>query len=171
MKKMDNITFPGIGLLKASKADHGVRLAPWKPDKDDAAYIPPTTISDFLSRRFKSLGAECLRLDPTPGQDAIFTHGLAPFKLAERMTQNNDSDIRIRLYHEDFEPRNILVDRNSDGAYIVTAVLDFDRACAAPAEVAQVVPHWLWTWNIAERDGDVRLANEDPKDPQALTFM
>jgi aminoglycoside phosphotransferase (APT) family kinase protein len=168
MKKMDDMTFPGMGLLKASPAAPGVRLAPWKPDKDDGVYIPPTTISGFLSQRFKSHGAECLRRDPTPGQDAIFTRGLAP--LADRLTQKRDSNPRIRLYHNDFEPRNILVNRNSEGAYVVTAVLDFDCACAAPAEVAQVLPHWLWTWNAAERDGDACLANETPKDPQALAL-
>jgi hypothetical protein len=167
MKKMDDITFSGIGLLKAS-ADSGIRLAPWKPDKDDAAYTPPTTIPSFLFQRFKSHSAECLRLDPTPGQDNIFTRGLAP--LVEQVARNRNLDTHIRLYHNDFEPRNILVDRNPDGTFVVTAVLDFDRACAAPAEVAQVVPHWLWTWNIAELDGDVRFANQDPEDPQALAL-
>ncbi|KIM78658.1 hypothetical protein PILCRDRAFT_793425 [Piloderma croceum F 1598] len=111
MKKMDDITFSGIGLLKASAAP-----------------------------------------------------------LVEQVARNRNLDTHIRLYHDDFEPRNILVDRNPDGTYVVTAVLDFDRACAAPAEVAQVVPHWLWTWNIAELDGDVRFAKQDPEDPQALAL-
>ena len=38
----------------------------------------PTTISSFLAQPFKSYAAECLRRDLTPGQGAIFAHGLAP---------------------------------------------------------------------------------------------
>jgi hypothetical protein len=56
--------------------------------------------------------------------------------------------------------------------YVVTAVLDFDNVYAAPAEVVQVLLHWHWhwIWNVTEHDGNVHLANEDPKYPQAFAF-
>jgi hypothetical protein len=42
MKKMDDMAFSGIGLLKAFVVCCGVCLASWKLDEDNATYIPLT---------------------------------------------------------------------------------------------------------------------------------
>lgn len=48
------------------------------------------------------------------------------------------------LWHWDFAPRNILVDRTPDNSWEVTAVLDWDGALCVPRILTRKPPTWLW---------------------------
>lgn len=48
------------------------------------------------------------------------------------------------LWHWDFNPRNILVNRTPDNVWTVTAVLDWDGVLSVPRVLAREPPVWLW---------------------------
>lgn len=48
------------------------------------------------------------------------------------------------LWHWDFFPRNVLIDRTPDNSWEVTAVLDWDGALCVPRVLTREPPIWLW---------------------------
>lgn len=48
------------------------------------------------------------------------------------------------LWHWDFNPRNILVNRTADNNWKVTAVLDWDGVLSVPRVLTREPPVWLW---------------------------
>lgn len=48
------------------------------------------------------------------------------------------------LWHWDFYPRNVLVDRTPDNNWKVTAVLDWDGVLSVPRVLTREPPVWLW---------------------------
>ena len=75
------------------------------------------------------------------------------------------NDVEYCLCHLDFEPRNIMVDVNSDGSAIISGILDWDSAAFAPEFVACKPPSWIWAWND-EDDEDELEANDTPATPE-----
>lgn len=49
------------------------------------------------------------------------------------------------LWHWDFQPRNIIVDRTPDNSWKLTAVLDWDGVLSVPRVLTREPPVWLWT--------------------------
>lgn len=48
------------------------------------------------------------------------------------------------LWHWDFAPRNIIVDRAEDNKWVVTAVLDWDGLLCVPRVLTRNPPIWIW---------------------------
>ena len=85
-------------------------------------------------------------------------------EMAEHGLFHHDQNM---LCHLDFQQRNILIDVTSDGAAVVTAVLDWDLAILAPRFVGCVAPWWMWSWKGYKEDiydeGDETQAGSEPE--------
>lgn len=60
------------------------------------------------------------------------------------------------LWHWDFAPRNIIVDRTADNKWGVTAVLDWDGLLCVPRVLTRDPPFWIWQIRnkLDQRSGD-----------------
>jgi hypothetical protein len=160
------LTFPSIEILRAKAPGDGSALR---------FGLPPRLRKrgcDFTASPFNDTLAylkECfdIHIDNSLFEDpnAIWTPSLmrrlkdAVVALAAKHPFSN----RFSLLHEDYEARNFLVTKNESGRFVVQAILDFDGVVAAPIEAAWPFPHWLWTWDVREKEGISDLADAIPE--------
>ncbi|KAL5634297.1 hypothetical protein ACGC1H_006191 [Rhizoctonia solani] len=173
---------PGVGPLYGDtegnlRVGRSPTSPPWSDDKKviedltdaEGRILIPKTFSEFVTIRLTEFSADVLRAGS--GQEF-------KVKLYDRLLHASKSLLRtfalsdrIALFHRDFAPRNILVDRTGGGGWTITGVLDWDDCEAAPYEIASVWPGWLWQsrgevevdFEENEWDPDMPLTNEESK--------
>lgn len=74
-------------------------------------------------------------------------------------------DNEHHLCHLDLEPRNVLVDVQSDESVLISGVLDWDSAAFAPIFVSCEPPMWLWAWDTDEDEYDSKM-HDVPDSPE-----
>ena len=70
------------------------------------------------------------------------------------------------LWHWDFNPRNIIVDRTPDNNWEITAVLDWDGVLSVPRVLTREPPVWLWQLDDQPDQG---CADDGMQIPRQLT--
>ncbi|KAH7330728.1 hypothetical protein B0J17DRAFT_709850 [Rhizoctonia solani] len=154
--KIHSVTLPlGVGPLHGD-TEGNLRVgrvptsSPWSDDNkttEDLNYaedtegctLIPTTSSEFVTTRLAEFSTNALRAGPQEFKVKLY-------ELA----------VRVVLFHHDFAPRNILVDRIGGGSWTITGVLDWDDCEAAPYEIAEEMDFEENEW-----DPDMPVTNED----------
>ena len=77
----------------------------------------------------------------------------------------------MKLYHDDFEPRNIMVTIDNDefGTVKSSSIIDWDDAIFAPPFVSSLPPRWLWSDTNCNTNEEPQIY-EDPTDPELLSL-
>ena len=71
------------------------------------------------------------------------------------------------LWHWDFQPRNILVNRTPDKSWTVTAVLDWDGVLSVPRVLTREPPVWLWKLGDQTDQGSDGNGLQLPRNPSS----
>ena len=84
---------------------------------------------------------------------------------------NGQSLDPVVLYHWDLEPRNIMVEKNSN-SWRICGVIDWDDACAVPRALARKPPAWVWDFDpgmfTGYLDNDFHPKNDLSQENRAL---
>lgn len=167
MRKFDSIRFNQIGTIRSvpegwtpSEKEYGIRIGPWAPEPDDPVniYIAPGSSASFLRQRLK------IRSN-YPDMETIDKFAAIAYHFTQKTFPEGPYD-HISLYYKEFEPHNILVDKDANGSWHISGLLEMETATAAPLELARGLPYWLWTWGFdADSDDESDSgSNEDWED-------
>ena len=88
--------------------------------------------------------------------------------MAREMDVNGHFDnVPHSLVHQDLQIYNILAKETPfPGDSALTAIIDWDEACLAPAFMTCVPPQWLWSWDEELDELDETVANDVPEDEE-----
>lgn len=166
IRKISLVRFPSIGQLRSSSpSDNDASLTTKSATVTPES--PNSTLRTYLLQKFTD------KLYEYQSRNDPFTHYIRQLLLAvENAFKGYTSQGTICLLHPHLVPRNILVDipPGSEGAtdkYVISGVLDWDGAQAAPVEVAYTVPTWLWQPWLDERSEDSN--NPPDEDPDLIS--
>ena len=160
--EMENIQFPATGQLAAagclpdasivdgndaSRNAAGVATAPFlraicEPPRPSPT---PTTLEETFADRLRVLDEE--ERETPSGIVMLPMFARLSEIIAEMRGLGFFEECSVApnvLHHWDFEPRNIMVERGTDGQYKVTGLLDWDGVLSVPLVLARKPPAWLW---------------------------
>lgn len=72
---------------------------------------------------------------------------LAMLEALDREGVFAQSPYPIILHHWDLEPRNLLVEQDSAGAWRITGIIDWDDALVVPRPLARKPLDWIWDFD------------------------
>ncbi|KAG7008328.1 hypothetical protein G7Y79_00006g019480 [Physcia stellaris] len=194
--RLESITFPVAGTFVASApmttaendyhptAEPTIRVFDKRnsePDQDDGK-LKERAGSDIRSL-FTSL-LEMYTDEEVENNVHRYAHSMTPLYgqlllMLEEMESEGffaDQPHPITLHHWDLEPRNLMVEKASDGAWRICGVIDWDDTIAVPRPLARKPPVWIWHFPDEEpesfRDDD---QFQDPelseKDKELKTYF
>lgn len=151
--QLESIQFGTAGTFAASSAD--VKIF----DGGNTEYLKlPSTSLDrqgpnlkaFLTSHIQSWVQEELKLEGSEEKSLTISSWKRMLAMLETLDQEGifaQSPYPIVLHHWDLEPRNLLVEQGSAGAWRITGIIDWDDALAVPRPLARRPLDWIWDFD------------------------
>ncbi|KAL8940720.1 MAG: hypothetical protein Q9216_002671 [Gyalolechia sp. 2 TL-2023] len=126
----------------------------------DEISLETSPVLNMFRDMFKRWDASVMQFYPAAGIKAQLFRQLTTVA-GEMDAAGLFKDMPFCLCHLDLEPRNVIVDYDSDSSARISGVLDWDSAVFAPIFAACSPPSWIWSWEENEEE-DKAKANDTP---------
>lgn len=166
LKQMSLITFSSIGILRATEGGNAIEPRSFndpyfwnREDRRNYEFVtsePPSSMHKFFMSRYWYLMSFKQRFFPDNMAKAgiLFNDMVLTGILLLRRLYGDERTVEERtvLHHTDLAARNIMVNKDDNGRYYISAVLDWDNAAAVPEVMAYEFPTFLWEEEDKPRD-------------------
>ncbi|TGO88811.1 hypothetical protein BPOR_0140g00030 [Botrytis porri] len=181
IKKLNNLKIDRPGQLVAGPSipsiSHEPLTIPTDIEVTGYRFSPHDALEVMSSQKnqpLSSLLASIFEERKTVDEDFMDIQWNKLLKITDEMKtaglfSNNDTDCVV--WHWDLTFRNIMVEKQSNGQWTLTGVLDWDGLLSAPSVMTRAPPVWLW---IEENDRSSKwhegLGNNDIQPARELTM-
>ena len=145
------------------------------PTNDDLYNGKLSTLKNHNAFGIISFHLARLTISKVPADSANYTAAYTSRLLAAAREMDElgcfGYDNTNKLYHDDFESRNIMitVDNDEYGTLRISSILDWDDTIFAPPFVSSLPPRWLWS-DVNCNTNEEPQVYEDPVDPVLLAL-